>query len=78
MTRDELVEAAAALNEAYREGVDDLDLELELGFLVGTAEMVTTLTLEEGESFHDVREEMMHLIDSRAALTTYRLLAERN
>lgn len=77
MNREELIATAVALNEAYR-STGEQDLELDLGFLMGTAEMVTTLTLGPDESYHDVREELAHVIDAQASVTTYRMLVERN
>lgn len=70
--REYLIDAAVGVNENYR--VDDRDRDLEVGFLYGTAEMIVALTLEDGESYHDVREEVAQQIDAKAAQTTYPVL----
>lgn len=73
-TREEMIEAAIGLNESYRIG-EDVET-LEVGFLYGTAELITTLTLGEDESFSDVRKEIAKQIDKGAAESTYPLLPE--
>lgn len=72
LDREKLIDAAVGVNENYRVAQDEHDLEL--GFLYGTAEMVVALTLREGESYHDVREQIARQIDERAAKQTYRVL----
>lgn len=72
MDRAELINTAAGANENYRIGDGR---ELELGFLYGTAELITTLTLGPDESYSDAREAIARQIDLEAATGTYPLLS---
>jgi hypothetical protein len=72
MDRAKLIEVAANVNGNYR--VDDNDIDLEVGFLYGTAELITALTLGKDESYNDVREEIARQIDLLAGGTSYLLL----
>jgi hypothetical protein len=72
MNRDELIDVAVGVNENYR--IDDRDRDLEVGFLYGTAELITALTLGEDESYSEVRESIAQQIDQRAAKASYAVL----
>lgn len=67
--REALSDAAAGVNEGYR--INQAEADLELGFLMGTAELITALTLQENESYSEVREAIATEIDKRAARSTY-------
>jgi hypothetical protein len=73
MDRAKLIDVAVGLNENYRSEMSDL-YKMELGFLYGTAEFVTALTLQKDESYCEVREEIARKIDQEAQKTTYPLL----
>lgn len=73
VSREELIEIAAGVNEGYRIGDDKT---LEIGFLFGTAELITSLTLKDGESYHDVRLDIAKAIDNKAKLKTYSILSK--
>jgi hypothetical protein len=72
MDRAKLLDTAVYANESYR--VDEDDRDLEIGFLYGTAEMIVALTIMDGESYSDLREELAREIDKRAAPKTYAIL----
>lgn len=69
---DELIEAAVGVNANYR--VDSNNRDLEVGFLYGTAELITVLVLGPNQSYSDVREEIAREIDRKAAKDSYPLL----
>jgi hypothetical protein len=71
MKREELIEAAVGVNENYRIDASDT---MEIGFLYGTAELITALTLQDGESYGEVRERIARQIDREAAKATYSVL----
>lgn len=70
--RAKLIDVAIGLNENYRVGKGEVPLEI--GFLYGTVEFITALTLKPNESYSDVREEIAQEIDRKAAEKTYPLI----
>lgn len=72
MDRNKLLEAAIGVNSGYR--VNELDSDLETGFLYGTAEMIVALTLKDNESYGDLREELARQIDKEAGKDSYCIL----
>ncbi len=58
MDRETLIDAAIGANENYRVNEDGGDMEI--GFLYGTAELITVLTLQQDESYSLVREKIAH------------------
>lgn len=71
--RESLVQTAIVVNESYRTG-DEEDRDLEIGFLYGTAEMIVSATLQDHESYNDLREELARRIDAGAAKAAYALI----
>ena len=72
MDRESLITAAISETESYRCVASDSDLEI--GHLYGMSDLITALTIQDGESFSDTREEIAVRIDKEAGKKTYPLL----